>query len=71
VRSITRKALTSVKIPRRIHVAGSTKTQPKMRLDVEKMRRVFVNIIQDAVDAINQEVAHSQSQASKPMANYR
>jgi PAS domain S-box-containing protein len=52
VRSIARNALTSVKIPRRIHVVDSTKTQPKMGLDVEKMRRVFVNMIRNAVDAM-------------------
>jgi PAS domain S-box-containing protein len=52
VRSITRNALESVKIPRRIRVVDLTKTQPKMRLDAEKMRRAFVNIIRNAVDVM-------------------
>ena len=52
VRSIARNALASVKIPTRIRVVDSTRTQPRMRLDLEKMRRVFVNIIRNAVDAM-------------------
>jgi PAS domain S-box-containing protein len=52
VRSITKDALQSVKIPRTIRVVDSTKSKPTMRLDVEKMRRVFVNIIRNAVDAM-------------------
>jgi two-component system sporulation sensor kinase A len=52
VRSIIKSALKSVKTPRTIHVADSTKSQPAMRLDVEKMRRVFANIMQNAFDAM-------------------
>lgn len=52
VRSIIKDALEHVKIPKRIRVVESTKSQPTMRLDLEKMRRVFVNIIRNAVDAM-------------------
>jgi len=52
VRSITKDALQSVKIPRTIRVVDSTKSKPTMRLDVEKIRRVFVNIIRNAIDAM-------------------
>ena len=52
VRSIIKDALGHVKIPKRIRVVESTKSQPTMRLDLEKMRRVFVNIIRNAVDAM-------------------
>jgi signal transduction histidine kinase len=52
VKSITQDALAKVKIPKRVRVVDSTKTQPSMRLDVEKMRRVFLNLTANAVDAM-------------------
>ena len=51
-KSITKDALESVKIPRTIRVVNSTKSQPKTMLDTDRMRRVFVNIIRNAVDAM-------------------
>ncbi|MGB9022215.1 MAG: PAS domain S-box protein, partial [Candidatus Bathyarchaeia archaeon] len=52
VKSITEDALAKVKIPKGIRVVNSTKNQPPMKLDVEKMRRVFLNLIRNAVDAM-------------------
>ena len=52
VKSITEDALAKVKIPKGIRVVNSTKNQPPMRLDVEKMRRVFLNLTLNAVDAM-------------------
>jgi PAS domain S-box-containing protein len=52
VKSITEDALTKVKIPKGVRVVNSTKNQPPMKLDLEKMRRAFLNIIQNAVDAM-------------------
>jgi len=52
VKSITQDALTKVKIPKGIRVVNSTKNQPSMKLDVEKMRRVFLNLIRNAIDAM-------------------
>jgi len=52
VKSITEDALGEVKIPKGIRVVNSTKKQPAMLLDTDKMRRVFVNIIRNAVDAM-------------------
>jgi signal transduction histidine kinase len=49
---ITEDALAEVKFPKGIRVVNSTKKQPAMMLDTDKMRRVFVNIIQNAVDAM-------------------
>ena len=55
VKSITEGALKLVKIPRGMRVLDSTKKQPKVRLDVDKMKRVFVNIITNALDAMPDE----------------
>ena len=52
VESITEDALAKVKIPERVRVVDSTKNQPSMKLDVEKMRRVFLNLVRNAVDAM-------------------
>ncbi len=52
VKSITEEVAREVKIPRRIHVVNSTKNQPSMKLDVDKMRRVFLNLTLNAVDAM-------------------
>jgi PAS domain S-box-containing protein len=52
VKSITEDVLAKVKIPKIVHVVNSTKNQPTMKLDVEKMRRVFLNLTLNAVDAM-------------------
>jgi PAS domain S-box-containing protein len=52
VKSITEDALAKVKIPKIVRLVNSTKNQPTMRLDVEKMRRIFLNLTLNAVDAM-------------------
>ena len=52
VKSITQDALVKVKIPKGIRVVNSTKNEPTMRLDLGKMRRVFLNIALNAVEAM-------------------
>jgi PAS domain S-box-containing protein len=52
VKSITQDVLATVKIPEGIRVVNSTKNEPTMRLDLEKMRRVFLNLTLNAVDAM-------------------
>lgn len=52
VRSITENALAHLKIPSVIRLANSAQDEPKMRLDAERMRRVFLNLLQNAVDAM-------------------
>jgi PAS domain S-box-containing protein len=52
MKSITEDVLREVKIPGRIRVVNSTKNQPSMKLDVDKIRRVFLNLAQNAVDAM-------------------
>jgi PAS domain S-box-containing protein len=49
---ILKEALPLVKFPQNIQVLDLTKSKPKIRADVEKMKRVFVNIIKNAVDAM-------------------
>jgi signal transduction histidine kinase len=52
MKSITEDALAKVKIPKGIRVANSTKNEPTIALDLEKMRRVFLNLTVNAVDAM-------------------
>jgi len=52
LKSITQDALARVKIPKGIRVVNSAKNQPPMKLDVDKMRRVFLNLALNAVDAM-------------------
>ena len=52
VKSITEDVLAKVKIPKGVCVVNSTKYLPTMKLDVEKMRRVFLNLTLNAVDAM-------------------
>jgi signal transduction histidine kinase len=51
-RATTTSALAHVRIPKRIHIVNSTKSQPKMMADAEKMRRILINLIENAVDAM-------------------
>jgi PAS domain S-box-containing protein len=51
-RSVTSKALGLVRIPKNIRLVDSTRNQPKIRVDVDKLTRVFVNLIRNAVDAM-------------------
>jgi PAS domain S-box-containing protein len=51
-RSIIEQALALVEIPSAIRVSNLTDNQPEVRLDTEKMKRVFVNLIRNAVDAM-------------------
>jgi signal transduction histidine kinase len=51
-RLILKEALSTVKIPQRVLVEDLTRDKPKMRVDTEKMKRAFVNIMKNAVDAM-------------------
>jgi PAS domain S-box-containing protein len=52
LRLILKEALYAIKIPENVRVANLTKDQPKMNVDADKMKRAFVNIIKNAVDAM-------------------
>ncbi|MGB9676396.1 MAG: PAS domain S-box protein [Candidatus Bathyarchaeales archaeon] len=51
-KALAEEALTIVQIPEKIKVEALTQDSPKINVDVEKMKRVFVNIIKNAVDAM-------------------
>jgi PAS domain S-box-containing protein len=51
-KSITRDSLILARVPKRIRVVDSTEDEPRITLDAEKMKRVFVNLIRNAVDAM-------------------
>jgi two-component system sensor histidine kinase AtoS len=50
--SITRDALGSVKVPQNVKVQDLSKDQPRLRVDLDMMRRVLINLIENAIDAM-------------------
>ena len=53
-KSIVRDAAGAVKVPRDVTVQDLSEDQPTLRVDPERMRRVFINLIQNAIDAMSQ-----------------
>jgi signal transduction histidine kinase/putative methionine-R-sulfoxide reductase with GAF domain len=51
-KSLVKEALMLLEIPRNVQVLDLTGNKPKIRVDVEKVRRVFVNLIRNAVEAM-------------------
>jgi PAS domain S-box-containing protein len=51
-KAIAKEALFLVKVPNNIEVLDATRDEPKIRVDMNKMKRVFVNIIKNAIDAM-------------------
>jgi len=51
-KSMVREALSLVTIPKNVQVIDLTKSNPRLRVDVEKIKRAFVNIIKNAVEAM-------------------
>jgi PAS domain S-box-containing protein len=51
-KSIIKDALSIVQIPKNIRVIDLTENKPKIRVDAEKIRRIFVNIIKNAIEAM-------------------
>lgn len=51
-KAIIHETLALVKVPNNIQVLDNTDAQPKVRLDADKMKRVFVNIVKNAMDAM-------------------
>jgi PAS domain S-box-containing protein len=52
-RIIMKEALFLVKVPKNIQVLDLTQTEPKINVDAKKTKRVFVNIIRNAIDAMS------------------
>jgi signal transduction histidine kinase len=53
-KSIIEESLSLVKIPQNIRVSDASKSEPRIMVDLEKMKRVCVNIIRNAIDAMPQ-----------------
>lgn len=53
-KSITRDAIRAVRVPQNIIVQDLSEDQPTLRVDPERMRRVFINLIENAIDAMPQ-----------------
>jgi PAS domain S-box-containing protein len=49
---IMKEALSLVRIPQNIRVVNSTQSRPRINVDAQKITRVFVNIIKNAIDAM-------------------
>lgn len=51
-KSLMQAALALVEVPENIHVANLVKNEPRLRVDVDKIKRVFVNIVINALEAM-------------------
>jgi signal transduction histidine kinase len=51
-KSILKEALALVKVPANAQLVDFTKDTPKIKVDVDKMKRAFVNIIKNSFDAM-------------------
>jgi signal transduction histidine kinase/putative methionine-R-sulfoxide reductase with GAF domain len=51
-KAIVEEALSLVKIPRNLKVSDLTENEPKVEVDVDKLKRAFVNIIKNAAEAM-------------------
>lgn len=51
-KSIMKDILSLVEVPNNVHVSDFVQDEPKIMADVEKMKRVFINIIKNAIDAM-------------------
>jgi two-component system sensor histidine kinase/response regulator len=51
-KTITKEALSLVKIPKDVKIVDLTETKPEIKIDIDKMKRAFVNLIKNALDAM-------------------
>jgi signal transduction histidine kinase len=51
-RLLTKQALRMVQVPEKIRIEDETEAKPALKVDVEKMKRTFVNLISNAIDAM-------------------
>lgn len=51
-KAIIAETLMTIKLPKNIQILNLTQEEPKIKVDAEKIRRVFSNIIKNAVDAM-------------------
>jgi two-component system sporulation sensor kinase C len=53
-KSIIAESISLIQIPEKVQLADSTLNEPKIKIDVDKMKRVFANFIKNAVEAMPQ-----------------
>jgi len=51
-KTVVNEALSLVAIPKNIRIVNLARNEPKIEIDIEKMKRVFINIIKNAIDAM-------------------
>jgi len=51
-KSIMKKTLSLIEVPKKVKILDSTESRPKIKVDVEKIKRAFVNIIKNAIEAM-------------------
>jgi PAS domain S-box-containing protein len=51
-KSIIKESLSHVEIPKNVKVIDLTENKPKIKVDVGKVKRAFINIIRNAIDAM-------------------
>jgi len=51
-KSIVKESLSLVEIPKSVHVIDLTENKPKIKVDTAKIKRAFVNILKNAVEAM-------------------
>ncbi|MGA2971116.1 MAG: PAS domain S-box protein [Candidatus Bathyarchaeia archaeon] len=54
LKSITRGAIQAVKVPEKVTVQDLSEDYPAFRVDPDRMRRVFINLIENAIEAMPQ-----------------
>lgn len=52
VSSLLSMSLSHIKVPENVQINDATHAEPKIEVDLEKMRRVFDNIVKNAIDAM-------------------
>jgi PAS domain S-box-containing protein len=52
-RSIIKEALSIVRVPKRVRIEDLSRNHPRIRVDVDKLKRAFANIIKNSVDAMS------------------
>jgi signal transduction histidine kinase len=51
-RSIIAESISLIQVPGKVQLADSTLNEPKIKIDIDKMKRVFANFIKNAVEAM-------------------
>ena len=51
-KSLLKHTLSIIEVPERIQIIDATEDKPKIKTDIEKMRRVFTSVIANAMDAM-------------------